>query len=61
MKKKGLAWLLIVCMAAGISGCGKREPVQSEVQNEVENAAGDREIIVKEEKNMLRNSVNHFD
>ena len=60
MKKKGLAWLLIVCMAAGISGCGKREPVQSEVQNEVENAAGDREIIVKEEKNMLRNSVNHF-
>lgn len=53
MKKKGLVWLVIICMAAGIGGCGKREPAQSEVQNETENAA-------EEEKNMLRNGVNHF-
>lgn len=53
VKKKGLVWLVIACMAVGIGGCGKREPVRSEVQNETENA-------VEEEKNMLRNGVNHF-
>lgn len=56
MKKKGLVWLLVICMLIGISGCGKQETKQGEIQKEMENADG----AAQEEKDMLRNGVNQF-
>lgn len=67
MKKKGLVWLLAFCMLAGISGCGKQEMEQSEIQKELENADGAAQEeeslllpMVPMEEETLRNGVNQF-
>lgn len=64
MKKNRLAWLLAICMFAGISGCGKQETKQSQIQKEMENMDGaaqeSESLILPVEEEMLKNGVNQF-
>lgn len=64
MKKNRLAWLLAICMFAGISGCGKQETEQSQIQKEMENMDGaaqeNESLLLPVEEEMLKNGVNQF-